>query len=80
MERLNRDGYRQRIDKNKWITPHANFIGIVGRATTGKGFDKKEFDTYVTRDPSDPPILFKFRELKNPLSPRDQIKIIFSER
>jgi len=35
----------------------------VGRATTGKGFDKStESIISVAKDPSDPPILFRFRK------------------
>lgn len=58
---MNKDGYREAVDKSKWISRN-NFEARFGIATTGKGFDKTYIQTYVMRDPSEPPILNKFRE------------------
>jgi hypothetical protein len=61
-ERLNKEGYRSSIDKTKWISRN-DFKGHIGKATTGSGFDSEPYNTtYVSRAPSDPPIIHKFRE------------------
>eukprot|EP00347_Sterkiella_histriomuscorum_P023624 403333952 len=61
-EKLLKDGFRPPIDKAKWITKQ-NFNGIVGVASTGRGFGAGEAaETYVSRDPSETPLLHKFRE------------------
>jgi hypothetical protein len=61
-EKLNKEGYRGSVDKNKWVSRN-DFKGHIGRATTGQGFDiDPNNTTYVSRAPSDPPILHKFRE------------------
>ena len=61
-ERLNKEGYRNTIDKTKWVSSN-DFKGHIGRATTGYGFDKDpNHTTYVSRAPSDPPMIYKFRE------------------
>jgi hypothetical protein len=61
LERLNRDGYRASVDKSKWLSRN-DFNGRIGRATTGNGFDKQANMTCVQRDPSEPPVLHKFRD------------------
>jgi len=66
-ERLQRDGYRAPVDKNKWVDKgHQNFKPYVGVATTGKGFINGNTygDFYVSKEPSDPPMLHKFREFE----------------
>lgn len=62
-ERLIKEGYRQSIDKSKWLSTN-DFKARVGVASTGNGF-ALESPTYVVRDPSKPPSLFKFREVSH---------------
>jgi hypothetical protein len=59
-EKLLKDGYRESVDKAKWVSRN-DFRAGFGIATTGKGFSPGS-NTYVTRDPSEPPILFRFRQ------------------
>lgn len=59
-ERLQKDGYREPIDKNKWISK-SDFNGAIGVASTNLGFSKTT-DTYVSREPSETPLLHKFRQ------------------
>ena len=35
-EKLNAYGFRDKIDKSKWIQPNKNFNPFVGKATTNK--------------------------------------------
>jgi len=60
LEKLNKDGYRESVDKSKWLSRN-DFNARVGKATTDKGLPYNG-GTYVTRDPSEPPMLIKFRE------------------
>jgi len=58
-EKLFKEGYRDPIDKTKWVTRN-DFMTRVGIATTGKGFSPSS-NSYVARDPSEPPVLYRFR-------------------
>ena len=58
-EKLLKDGYREPIDKGKWVSRN-DFRASIGIATTGRGFSPSN-NTYVGRDPSEPPVLFRFR-------------------
>jgi hypothetical protein len=61
-EKLLRDGYRETVDKAKWVSRN-DFNGRIGIASTGKGFSpSNNSNTYVMRDPSEPPMLFRFRQ------------------
>jgi hypothetical protein len=59
-ENLMKHGYRETVDKGKWVSRN-DFRAIIGVASTGKGFSPKD-NTYVMRDPSEPPVLFRFRQ------------------
>jgi hypothetical protein len=58
-EKLFKEGYREPIDKTKWVTRN-DFKTRVGIATTGQSFSPSN-NTYVARDQSEPPILQRFR-------------------
>ncbi len=58
-ERLTKNGFRNPIDKNRWISKDT-FKGYVGVASTNHPFDK-DTGTYVARDPSKSPLLHNFR-------------------
>lgn len=60
-EKMLRDGYRETVDKAKWVSRN-NFNARIGIATTGNGFSPSNNNTYVMRDPSEPPMLFRFRQ------------------
>ncbi|CDW91080.1 UNKNOWN [Stylonychia lemnae] len=59
-EKLYKEGYRPPVDKKKWISS-SDFKANVGIASTGNGFTKST-ETYVTRDPSENPLIHQFRD------------------
>jgi hypothetical protein len=59
-EKLMKEGFRAPVDRTQWVS-NENFKSIFGIATTSRGFSHTP-DTYVTRAPSESPLLHKFRE------------------
>lgn len=60
-EKLMKHGFRDTINKNKWVSPQ-DFVRCIGVGSTGQTFSKG-LDTYVMRDPSEPPLTYNFRNL-----------------
>ncbi len=59
-EKLQKEGFRGPVDKDRWLSKDG-FRTIFGVATTSRGFSQTP-ETYVSRAPSETPLLHNFRD------------------